>query len=138
MEMTGKRIFSWVIFLTIVSIIGILLLYFFSGFGKDLLLPVIGLVFMLLSALIFIPALSRSLVSSNLSRFLKTFMIKSFVKMLGIILIVVIYFSIADVGSKMVILPFLAIYLIFTTLETIYAYKIAIKKTRENSDIGQP
>lgn len=136
--MTGKRIFSWVIFLTIVSIIGILLLYFFSGFGKDLLLPVIGLVFMLLSALIFIPALSRSLVSSNLSRFLKTFMIKSFVKMLGIILIVVIYFSIADVGSKMVILPFLAIYLIFTTLETIYAYKIAIKKTRENSDIGQP
>jgi len=132
--MTRKRIYSLIIILTLVSILGILLLYFFSGFGKDMLLPVIGLVFMLVSALIFIPALSRSLVSSNLSRFLTVFMIKSFVKMLGIGLIAVLYFRLIDVRSKMVILPFLAIYILFTILETVYAYRIALKKTREKSD----
>lgn len=136
--MTGKRIFSLVLILTIFSLLGILLLYFFSGLGKDIMLSVIGLAFMLISALIFIPAFSRSVVSSDLSRFLKVFMIKSFVKIAGVILIAVLYFRFVGVGSKIAVLPFLAVYLLYTSLETVYAYKIAQKKTREKSDTGQP
>jgi ABC-type transport system involved in Fe-S cluster assembly fused permease/ATPase subunit len=54
--------------------------------------------------------------------------------MLGIGLIAVLYFRLSDVGSKMVILPFLAIYILFTILETVYAYRIAQKKIREKSE----
>jgi hypothetical protein len=61
--------------------------------------------------------------------FIQIVIVNVFLKMAGILAIVVLYWKIVKPDSKMIIIPFMIIYLIFSVVETIFTYKLANKNT---------
>lgn len=122
-----KRIYKYLIYLTILSIGILMAFYHLSDIGNDILLSVYGLIFMLISFLLFNKAIMISFESTNKMAFIQVVMINVFLKMAGILAIIVLYYKIVKPDSKMIIIPFMIIYLVFTVFETIYSYKLANK-----------
>jgi hypothetical protein len=128
-EIKIKRILNYLFILAILSFAVLTLLYFYSGIGKDIMLSGLGLAFMFFSSVLFVIAIRNSLKSTNKMAFIQVTMANVFLKIIGILVIVVVYYKIFKPDSKIIILPFLLIYAIFTIFETVFTYKIA----KENS-----
>ncbi len=104
-------------------------MYLFSEIGRDIILSIFGLGFMVLSSLLLIIATKKALNSTNKMAFIQITMVNVFLKIAGLLTIVVVYFKIFKPESKIIIIPFLLIYLVFSVFETLFTYKIA----KENS-----
>lgn len=124
-----NRIYKYLFFLSTLSIPGLMALYYLSEIGSDIFLSFLGLIFMLVSSFVFFKAIYRSLNSTNKMAFIQIVMVNVFLKMAGILAIVVLYWKIAKPESKMIIIPFMIIYLVFSVVETIFTYKLANKNS---------
>ena len=109
--------------LTGVSLVSGLLLFLshnFLPFGDHSILGVIGLVFFtLLSILIF--TLAKKLSDANdLNAFTRLIMYNLLIKLFFSFVIVIIYHKLADPQERFFVVPFIAIYLIFTIFEALF------------------
>ena len=124
-EIKINRILNYLFILAILGFAILILLYFYSGIGKDIMLSVLGLTFMFISSVLFVIAIRNSFKSTNKMAFIQVTMANVFLKIIGILVIVVVYYKIYKPESKIIIIPFLLIYAIFTIFETVFTYKIA-------------
>ena len=72
--------------------------------------------------------------SSDKNSFLQIVMATTFFKMVLCLAIIIIYAKFAQPESKLFILPFLAIYIIFTVFETYFMMKLSYLKPNKKSE----
>lgn len=125
--MQNNKILFYYLFINILVISGIIISYFFSIIGKGILLSVYGFVFMALTSWFYLYKLMKSANSTNKNIFIQTVMVNIFVKMVSILMIVVIYYKIYNPKDKVIIIPFLVIYLLYSVFETYFSYKLALQ-----------
>lgn len=125
--MQKNKIIFYYLSINILTISGIIISYFFSTIGKGILLSVYGFIFMAVSSWFYLNKLMKAVNSTNKNIFIQTVMVNIFVKMVSILMIVVIYYKIYDPKEKVIIIPFLIIYLIYSVFETYFSYKLALK-----------
>ncbi len=125
--MQNNKILFYYLFINILVISGIIISYFFSTIGKGILLSVYGFVFMALTSWFYLYKLMKSANSTNKNIFIQTVMVNIFVKMVSILMIVVIYYKIYNPKDKVIIIPFLVIYLLYSVFETYFSYKLALQ-----------
>lgn len=125
--MQKNKIIFYYLSINILTISGIIISYFFSTIGKGILLSVYGFIFMAVSSWFYLNKLMKAINSTNKNIFIQTVMVNIFVKMVSILMIVVIYYKIYDPKEKVIIIPFLIIYLIYSVFETYFSYKLALK-----------
>ena len=126
--MTNNPFWKYLGFLTIVVSISLIFVYQFEVFKKDILLSVIGLVFMVAATGGFYLAAMKAINSTNKMAFIQLVMVNVVFKLVFVMGIVATYFKLAKPENKLFILPFLSIYFIFTIFETIFVYKISNKQ----------
>jgi hypothetical protein len=125
--MQKNKILFYYLFINILVLVGIMILYFFSTIGKGIMLSVYEFLFMALSSWLYLHKLTISLNSSNKNIFIHVVMVNIFIKMVSIMLIVAIYYKIYNPQKKIIIIPFLVIYLIYSVFETYFSYKLSLK-----------
>ena len=125
--MQNNKILFYYLFINILVISGIIISYFFSIIGKGILLSVYGFVFMALTSWFYLYKLMKSANSTNKNIFIQTVMVNIFVKMVSILMIVVIYYKLYNPKEKVIIIPFLVIYLLYSVFETYFSYKLALQ-----------
>ncbi len=125
--MQNNKILFYYLFINILVISGIIISYFFSTIGKGILLSVYGFVFMALTSWFYLYKLMKAANSTNKNIFIQTVMVNIFVKMVSILMIVVIYYKIYNPKDKVIIIPFLVIYLLYSVFETYFSYKLALQ-----------
>jgi hypothetical protein len=125
--MQKNKIIFYYLFINILVFVGIVISYFFSTIGRGILLSVYGFIFMALTSWFYLRKLMKAVNSTNKNIFIQTVMVNIFVKMVSILMIVVIYYKIYDPKKKIIIIPFLIIYLIYSVFETYFSYKLALK-----------
>ena len=118
--MTDKDFYIQLTGVSLLSAILLFLSHNFLPFGDHSLLGVIGLVFfILLSILIFI--LAKKLSDANdLNAFTRLIMYNLLIKLFFSFVIVIIYHKIVDPQERFFVVPFIAIYLIFTIFEALF------------------
>ena len=126
--MTNNPFWKYLGFLSLVTSISLVFIYQFDIFKKDILLSVIGLIFMVAATAGFYLLAIKTVKSTNKMAFIQLVMVNVFFKLVFIMGIVATYFKLAKPDSKLFILPFLSIYFIFTIFETIFVYKISNKQ----------
>lgn len=125
--MQNNKIIFYYLFINILVLSGIIISYFFSTIGKGILLSVYGFIFMALTSWLYLHKLMKAANSTNKNIFIQTVMVNIFVKMVSILMIVVIYFKIYNPKDKVIIIPFLVIYLLYSVFETFFSYKLALQ-----------
>ncbi len=126
--MTNNPFWKYLGFLSLVTIFSLVLIYQIEVFKKDILLSIIGFVFMAGAAAGFYLAAMRAIKSPNKMAFIQLVMVNVFFKLVFIMGIVAVYFKVVKPENKLFIIPFLSIYFIFTIFETIFVYKISNKQ----------
>jgi len=126
--MTNNPFWKYLGFLTIVVSISLIFIYQYEVFKKDILLSVIGLVFMVAATGGLYLAATKAINSTNKMAFIQLVMVNVFFKLVFVMGIVATYYKLAKPETKLFILPFLSIYFIFTIFETIFVYKISNKQ----------
>ncbi len=125
--MQNNKIIFYYLFINILVLSGIIISYFFSTIGKGILLSVYGFIFMALTSWLYLHKLMKAANSTNKNIFIQTVMVNIFVKMVSILMIVVIYYKIYNPKDKVIIIPFLIIYLLYSVFETYFSYKLALQ-----------
>lgn len=125
--MQNNKIIFYYLFINILVLSGIIISYFFSTIGKGILLSVYGFIFMALTSWLYLHKLMKAANSTNKNIFIQTVMVNIFVKMVSILMIVVIYYKIYNPKDKVIIIPFLVIYLLYSVFETYFSYKLALQ-----------
>lgn len=125
--MQNNKIIFYYLFINILVLSGIIISYFFSTIGKGILLSVYGFIFMALTSWLYLHKLMKAANSTNKNFFIQTVMVNIFVKMVSILMIVVIYYKIYNPKDKVIIIPFLVIYLLYSVFETYFSYKLALQ-----------
>lgn len=125
--MQNNKIIFYYLFINILVLSGIIISYFFSTIGKGILLSVYGFIFMALTSWLYLHKLMKAANSTNKNIFIQTVMVNIFVKMVSILMIVVIYYKIYNPKDKIIIIPFLVIYLLYSVFETYFSYKLALQ-----------
>ena len=125
--MTNNPFWKYLGFLSLVMFISLIAIYQVDIFKKDILLSIIGLVFMIAATSGFYFAAQKAITSTNKMAFIQLVMGNVFFKMVFVMGIVAAYFKIAKPQTKYFIIPYMSIYFIFTIFETIYVYKLSNK-----------
>ena len=125
--MTNNPFWKYLGFISIVISILLIVISRLEIFKKDILLSVIGLVFMIVATGGFYFAAQKAISSTNKMAFIQLVMANVFFKMIFVMGIVAAYFKIAKPQTKYFIIPYMSIYFIFTIFETIYVYKLSNK-----------
>ncbi len=126
--MTNNPFWKYLGFLSLVTTILLVVIYQFDVFKKDILLSILGLVFMVIATASFYLLSIKAIESTNKMAFIQLVMFNVFFKLVFVMVIVATYFKLAKPDNKLFILPFLSIYFIFTIFETIFVYKISNKQ----------
>jgi len=126
--MTNNPFWKYLGFLSLVTTILLVVIYQFDVFKKDILLSILGLVFMVIATASFYLLSIKAIESTNKMAFIQLVMFNVFFKLIFVMVIVATYFKLAKPDNKLFILPFLSIYFIFTIFETIFVYKISNKQ----------
>ncbi len=125
--MTNNPFWKYLGFISIVISTLLIVISRLEIFKKDILLSVIGLVFMIVATGGFYFAAQKAISSTNKMAFIQLVMANVFFKMIFVMGIVAAYFKIAKPQTKYFIIPYMSIYFIFTIFETIYVYKLSNK-----------
>ena len=125
--MKNKPFWKYLGFLSILITISLVIIYQIDIFKPDILLSIIGFVFMYVTTAGFYILSKKAIASTNKMAFIQLVMGNVLFKLVFIMLIVAVYFKYVRPESKYFILPFLSIYFIFTIFETIFIYNIANK-----------
>jgi hypothetical protein len=126
--MKEKHFYTQLSGVTALSIVGLLLCYFFTPARPYILLGIIGLLFFIgLSILIYLLA-NRIAKSKNLNAFTHLIMYNLMAKLFLSFIIVIVYYYIVKPDERLFILPYILVYLIFTIFEAVFLSRQARKK----------
>ncbi|HHH54305.1 MAG TPA: hypothetical protein ENK91_11650 [Bacteroidetes bacterium] len=125
--MTDNSFWKYFGFLSGVVFLIILLFYQFDSFKPDILLTIIGYIFMMLATSAFYLASIKAINSTNKMAFIQLVMFNVMLKIVGFMVIAAIYYKIVHPEEKYFIIPFLVIYFIYTIFETGFIYNLALK-----------
>jgi F0F1-type ATP synthase assembly protein I len=76
----------------------------------------------------------KAVQSSNKYMFIRLVIASVMAKMMLILLIIVVYVKLFQPDSKLFVLPFIGVYLIFSVFETLVLYRIALSKTASKNE----
>lgn len=116
-------------FLSILVALFLVIIYQFEVFGGDILLSITGFLFMAFATAGFYLLSLKALKSSNKMAFIQLVMFNVIFKIVGFMIIAAVYYKLVHPKQKYFIIPFLIIYFIYTAFETIFIYKLALKKS---------
>lgn len=125
--MKNKPFWKYLGFISIITTLSLAVVFQLEAFKPDILLSIIGLIFMVVSTAGFYILAQKAIASTNKMAFIQLVMGNVLFKLVFIIMIVAIYFKFVKPESKLFVLPFMVIYFIFTIFETIFISKIANK-----------
>jgi hypothetical protein len=123
--MKNNPFWKYLGFLSIVTAIVLVIVYQIDVFKPDILLSILGLVFMASSAAGLYIASKKAIASTNKMAFIQLVMGNVVFKLVFILGIVATYFKLVKPETKLFVVPFMIIYFIFTIFETIFIYKIS-------------
>ncbi len=116
-------------FISILVVIFLVTIYQFESFKADIILSIIGFLYMALATSGFYLLTLKALKSTNKMAFIQLVMFNVIFKIVGFMIIAAVYFKLAHPKQKYFILPFLIIYFIYTIFETIFIYNLSLKKS---------
>ncbi|MCB0644436.1 MAG: hypothetical protein KDC44_22485 [Phaeodactylibacter sp.] len=118
--MNPTQFYKQFILITIGTIALLILLHTFAGFKEFQVLSWLSLGFFFLVSWTMYTLGSRLAVSSNKNAFTSMVMVFVFAKMLLSVLIIAVYAKTFEPQSKLFVLPFFLVYLIYTIFETYF------------------
>ena len=127
--MKNNPFWKYFIFISLLTILFLVVISIFNIFRADILLSIIGFIFMAGATAGFYLLSVKAIKSTNKMAFIQLVMFNVIFKIVGFMVIAAAYFKIAHPTQKYFILPFLVIYFIYTIFETIFIYKLALKKS---------
>ena len=126
--MKKNPFWKYFVFISLLVIIFLAIVSIFDIFRADILLSIIGFIFMASATAGFYLLSLKALKSTNKMAFIQLVMFNVIFKIVGFMVIAAFYFKIVHPTKKYFILPFLVIYFIYTIFETIYIYKLALRR----------
>lgn len=125
--MKNNSFWKYLGFISIITALSLVIINQIDVFKPDILLSIIGLIFMIVTTAGLYLLSQKAIASPNKMAFIQLVMGNVLFKLVFIMMIVALYFKLVKPESKLFILPFIIIYFIFTIFETIFIYKIANK-----------
>ena len=125
--MKNNSFWKYLGFISIITALSLVVIYQFEVFQTDILLSIVGLIFMMVTTAGLYLLSQKAIASTNKMAFIQLVMGNVLFKLVFIITIVAVYFKFVNPESKLFVLPFMIIYFIFTVFETAFIYKIANK-----------
>lgn len=126
--MIKEPFWKYFIFLSILVALSLIGIYQIDIFKEDILLSILGFVFMVAATGGFYILSKKAIRSPNKMAFIQLVMGNVLFKLIFIMAIVATYFKVIKPETKYFVIPFLSIYFIYTIFETISIYKISNQK----------
>ena len=125
--MKNNYFWKYFVFISLSIVVFLAVIYQFEVFRHDILLSIVGFIFMALVTAGFYMLAIKALQSTNKMAFIQLVMVNVIFKIIGFMVITAVYYKLVHPTQKYFVVPFLIIYFIYTIFETIFIYKISLK-----------
>lgn len=128
--MSHRRFFSQLLLLVLLTGLALIFVHIFQPFAPYKMLSVLSVLFFAaLTTSIYFPA-AKAALSNDKNAFTRLVMLFTFVKMILTAAFVIGYHQVVTPADNLFLIPFFAIYVVFTVFETVFMSKLGKVKAR--------